>query len=1409
MNKIYRIVWNHAKRTWTVVSELSRSSSKSGSKIAKTSLTSKAFKLSAVSLALSTSFANAAEITYTFEGGTVPNNTQTTESIDKLTAVAIGTGSNVKSTTTTVTDPVSGATIENISNTGKYSTAIGYNATATADASTALGGLASATYASTALGVNSTASNLSVAVGYESSATGFREVFIGNKAGANHTDTSYNIGLGYSAGSNLTGNNTISIGNAAGDGTSGNHNIAIGTYANAKVAGPITNVTSSDNIAIGNAALANGINNYKSATTATNTDVGRATAVGSHAYATGITSSAYGAESNASAIHSTALGSKSRASGDNSTAVGYEARTSGHGSTALGYYANATALLTTAVGTNSIASSDYSSAFGREANASGGSATALGNRATASGAASIALGVSSKATNQRTIAIGDSANATGFYSTVIGAAATATATNSTVIGRNATAEHTDAVALGSNSVTAEAVSTTDATVNGITYSGFAGKEPIATVSIGAEGKERTLTNLAAGRISDTSTDAINGSQLYLTQKALGNVANSTATILGGGATVNPDGNITAPTYTLVNGSPDADENGNQGTYTNVSAALSALNTAVISPLTFAGDTGTSVTRRLGSTLNIKGGATDTLTDGNIGVEADGTDTLTIKLAEKVNLGANGSLTTGDTVLNTTGVTISNGAAGNTVSLTKDGLDNGGNKIINVAAGEEDTDAVNVGQLNEVISKFAVHYVSISDDGIQRDNYDNTGSSGVNSMAIGVATSSNGNLATALGSEAKANGERTTAVGPRATADGMNATSVGYNANANATNALAVGSAANANGDTSTAIGTASTATTARATALGAKSEATGENSTAVGYEATSTGAGSLAAGYNANAAGTQSTALGNSANAGGMWSTAVGRNANAAGGSAIALGNSANAAGAASVALGVSSQATATGAVALGQNAKATHQGSVALGTNSETAAAVATKSATLNGNTYTFAGNTPSSTVSIGSVGNERTLTNVAAGRISDSSTDAINGSQLYAAYTEIDNLSTEVTDLKNGGLSFADDAGTKLTRKLGDTLNIKGGADTTTLTDNNIGVVANGDDTLIVKLAKDVNLGNNGSITTGKTKVNTNGLTIENGPSITTTGVDAGSLKVTSVADGDISPVSADAVNGSQLYSTANSIANALGSGSTVNTNGTVSAPSYTVVNGTPASEANKTVNNVGDAITALNDAVTSPLTFAGDTGTASTRKLGSTVTVKGGISDESALTDNNIGVVSDGNGTLNVKLAKDVKVNSVIATTVAADTVKAGDTEITTNGLTINGGPSVTKSGINVANKKITNVAKGTNDTDAVNVSQLKASEQNINNKINNIDSKVNKVDKRLRAGIAGATATAGLPQAYLPGKSMLAASGGTYRNEAAIAVGYSRISDNGKVIYKLTGNSNTRGDFGGSIGMGYQW
>ncbi|STY60602.1 Haemagglutinin [Mannheimia haemolytica] len=172
------------------------------------------------------------------------------------------------------------------------------------------------------------------------------------------------------------------------------------------------------------------------------------------------------------------------------------------------------------------------------------------------------------------------------------------------------------------------------------------------------------------------------------------------------------------------------------------------------------------------------------------------------------------------------------------------------------------------------------------------------------------------------------------------------------------------------------------------------------------------------------------------------------------------------------------------------------------------------------------------------------------------DSSTDAINGSQLYAAYTEIDGLNTKVNELSNGALTFVDDAGTEIVRKLGTSLNVKGGADATILTDNNIGVVATDANTLTVKLAKDIDLTPAGSVAVGNSKLNNNGLTINNGPSVTMTGVDAGKLKITNVADGDISPISADAVNGSQLYDTANTIATALGGNSSVNANGAVSA-------------------------------------------------------------------------------------------------------------------------------------------------------------------------------------------------------------------------------------------------------------
>ncbi|WP_427838238.1 YadA family autotransporter adhesin [Actinobacillus pleuropneumoniae] len=435
-------------------------------------------------------------------------------------------------------------------------------------------------------------------------------------------------------------------------------------------------------------------------------------------------------------------------------------------------------------------------------------------------------------------------------------------------------------------------------------------------------------------------------------------------------------------------------------------------------------------------------------------------------------------------------------------------------------------------------------------------------------------------------------------------------------------------------------------------------------------------------------------------------------------------------------------------------------------------------------------AGNVTISATTGINAGNKQ-ITNVASG-LGDKKLSEAKGDTLTNA-ANIGDLQTAVSSVtdasQGGGFGLADDNGQEVKQDLGKTIAVKGDG-------KNISTVVNGD-ALTVNLNKDVDLGKDGSLTIGNTTINSDQVKVGD-VTVSSNG------KVSGVADGDISPNSTEAINGSQLYDANQNIANYLGGGSKLDDKGNVIAPTYTI---TKVDGNTTTANNVGDAITNLNNEVIKPLTFAGDTGAASERKLGSTVTIKGGIQDSSKLSENNIGVVSDGKGTLAVKLAKDIKVDSVEAktvnaNTVNANTVKAGDTTINSDGVTIKDGPSVTKSGINAAGNRITNVKAGQADTDAVNVSQLKGA-------VGHVNQRINKVNKDLRAGIAGANAAAGLPQAYMPGKSMMAVAAGTYKNESALAVGYSRSSDNGKVILKLQGNANTRGDLGGSVGVGYQW
>ena len=150
--------------------------------------------------------------------------------------------------------------------------------------------------------------------------------------------------------------------------------------------------------------------------------------------------------------------------------------------------------------------------------------------------------------------------------------------------------------------------------------------------------------------------------------------------------------------------------------------------------------------------------------------------------------------------------------------------------------------------------------------------------------------------------------------------------------------------------------------------------------------------------------------------------------------------------------------------------------------------------------------------------------------------------------------------------------------------------------------------------------------------------------------------------------------------------------------------------------------------------------------------------------------------------------------------------------GDTEITLNkdlkgldSISIGSGPSVvsiTENGLNNGGRRITNVAAGVKPTDAANVAQVNAVENRLNNKIA-------KLDKKLRGGIANAVAVANIPLVTIPGANMVAVGTGNYKGQSALAVGYSRASDNNRVIIKMSASATTQGDYSVGGGIGYQW
>ena len=1214
--------------------------------------------------------------------------------------------------------------------TTETSTSLGQNSQATANNAVAIGNKAvAAGTGNIVVGTNAGVYDAAVSAGRT---VGADTVYIGADSGRNAYTNERQISIGKGTGNNATGVDNIALGLRSGAFVSGANNVAIGREAGMGTDAQKLSVTST--VAIGEAAKGSFSNTVAIGKTAL-AEKESAVAVGMVSKASGDNSVAIGKTANASAhetvaighetvagaVSSVAVGQRANASGSEAVALGIDSNASGRFAVAIGNMAKVTnsKLNGIAIGSNAVASEDYAMAMGLDTQATGNSSIAFGNTTKALAAEAIAIGHSANAAEGNTVALGVSATSAKAGAVTLGAYTKADAVKALALGYESHAVNENDVALGGGSLT-EAHHSGDYTLNG-NYTA-AGTWSYGTVSVGkvdattpANNFTRQIQNVSAGVISATSTDAINGSQLYATNSYLLNLGNNVKNALGGETAIDNAGNLT---LNNLGGTGKA----------NVHDALEAMNNKIDQ----LGGGSSSHFYSVQTTSNARGNYNN---DGATGLDA-------------------------------------------------------------LAAG---ADAQAAGDFAVAVGTGAQAVIS-------------------NSIAIGKNASVNEDTASVAAVNGATKGEGSVAIGANTKASGTNATAVGQASNAYGQNSFAGGQSSKALGKSSVAVGDGAIANQDSSTAIGAYSQSTAAGATALGFNTRATASGTVAAGRNSKATSNNALALGNEADAQKDDTIAIGYNAQATQNRAVAFGKNAKATAGDTFALGDAAKASVGNAIAFGKNANAAHAGSIALGANSATEAAVQTTSATVGGLTFgNFAGNAPESTLSIGTAGKERTITNVAAGRISNNSTDAVNGSQLYATQNVMNNIGTSAVGVLGGNAAIANDGTIKMTdiggtgeRTIHDAIasihnsSYKSFKLNTAKTNNTNGVAENysleeitNGATITLEAGQNIRLSQN----KGAVSINTVDAPTFAGKITANGGLDMANNKIINVAKGTeasdavnfeqlsdaiknvhvttlttvsnstpfsyvgsngkmlrrevtVDPLTQtrtvkfvdvednsvytgndvtiaalnptdpqtstpttignvkdgqkqnDAVNVSQL----DKVAKALGT--QVNpADGTITAPNYTVISGNPDSSSVATYHTVGEALSALSDAARTPLTFAADTGTPSTRRLGSTVTVKGGEADATKLSDsNNIGVVSDDTtGTLNVKLAKELKGLTSSEFIDAA----GGKTTVSADGVTVGTAANpvkLTTEGLSNGGKKATDIAAGVNNTDAVNVSQL---------------------------------------------------------------------------------------------------
>ncbi|MDN3447087.1 YadA-like family protein [Psychrobacter sp. APC 3281] len=1235
-----------------------------------------------------------------------------------------------------------------------------------------------------------------------------------------------------------------------------------------------------------------------------------AMAMGGNAKATG---------SQTIAIGSSESGQQTLASGEQSIAIGANVVSKGHSSIAIG--GDDLDAAANVDGVNDLFNAYTGSDLIEDPNNPYG-------HTEAGGAASLAVGVKARSE-------GNLSTAVGVRSSSVGAASSA-------FGMGASASRDGSVALGAGSTTLSEATEEKNLIIGNKIYNYAGvtSDKGAQVSVGSVEHERQIKHVAAGAVNTDSTDAINGSQLHATNQSIEDLSES--------------------------------------------------------KITFASDRGAPVDRKLGETLNIKGGAeaTAALTTGNIGVESDAsTNTLTVKLAENVDLGTNGSVKMGSssslpyslgpvTTANSLGVLTGNWLGSTAVTgagiivngplgipstiLTMDGLTiiggpsvtrsggiNAGNRrVVNVDNGEDPNDAVNVSQLSsasaaaktEVAAGTNVADVVKSTGGNGQDVYTVnadgvTASAGSDAVTVTAGkkddTTNTTDYAVDLSADSKAslvkadsamqtiyaqidgvdvktlNQTDNTAnflTGDNivlsaedggikiATAEDVTFTSASFADSTvrvsgegldnggnrivnvddgqgdtdavnvrqlNATNNT-VDLGLNFTGDDTTVVVNRKLGQTL--TLQGGATELTENN---IGVIADEEGnlnvrlAEDVMLGKNGsvrmvntvlNNAGITITdgsnetitlskeGLDNGNNRiikvgeGVAPSDAVNfaqlttTNNEIAKGIKIGDGNSANDQ---QFSLGDTINVTGdsnltTVASATGVQVKLNNQldlgddGSIQIGNSIMSDAG------------FTFVGNGVNrmvSQVSLSSRGLDNggnTIRNVGEGVLN---TDAVNVGQLKDVAIALD---------QGWGITAQGDIATMV--KQGDAVDLSSKDGNIKVSRKSVSDVAAFDSSpslqavAIPTNANDISFDLNpditlNSVTTGGTVMNDNGLTIAGGPSITKSGIDAANTKITNVQNGEVSATSQDAINGGQLYAQGTGISSIIGGDTVYNAedgtfiNSDIGGTGESNIDGAIASIRQGTIEisenvqiNTESITTNTTNIATNTTNIATNTSNITTNTTNietNTDKLNAGLNfgaDSGANINKPIGdgsVLSFTGGNNITTTADGSSIKFDLNGNISVDSVTVGTTVINSEGISMQDGPSMTSQGLYAGNQRMTGVADGVEATDAVNYSQLSALDSRLNNNMSDLGYKIDEVEDDANAGISAAMAMSAMPQAYIAGKSLIGGGVGTYNGESAVAIGFSKLSNDGRWVIKVNGTADTQGNVGGAVGAGFHF